>query len=119
MFLQDNEIETIMLVMKKMLSRFFIIFALVLTSINICLPGDVDCSDIAGVSLSSSIAKTTNPFSTQSDHHCSGLPCFILMIGFLNEEIKSSVAIISQLSFFYKLSNYPEVSILTDKPPAI
>lgn len=106
--------------MKKIIGRFFIILALVLTSINVCFPNDVDCSDNSYSSLSSSPAKTSNTTNrSQEEHHCSSLSCNIWMTSFSSEKVQSNIVIISQLPFSYKLSTYPKISLSMDKPPTV
>ena len=105
--------------MKKIITRFFVIFALVLTSINVHFSNDVECSDNACLTSSSTPAKTSNSSGSQEDHHCFGLSCNSLMASFSTVEVKSNVVIISQLPFSYKLSTYPEISLSTDKPPTV
>jgi hypothetical protein len=102
--------------MKKIIGRFFIILALVLTSISVCFPNDVDCSDNA---YSSSPVKTAKSSGSQEDHHCSGLSCNSWMNSFSNKDVQSNVVIISQLLFSFKLSTYPQISLSTDKPPTV
>ena len=104
--------------MNKIISRFFVILALVLTCINVHFSNDVDCSGDAHLTPSSPV-KTSNSSGSQEDHHCFGLSCNSLMASFSTVEVKSNIVIISQLPFTYKLSTYPEVSISTDKPPAV
>lgn len=105
--------------MKKIMGRFFIILALVLTSINVCFPNDVECSDNAYSSSSSSPAKTSNSSGSQEDHHCSGLSCNSWMTSFSSTEVLSNIIIISQPPFSYKLSAYPKISLSMDKPPTV
>lgn len=105
--------------MKKMIGQFFIILTLVLTSINVCFPNDVDCSDNAYSSSSTSPNKNSKSSGAQEDHHCFGMTCNILMTSFSNEVVQSNVVIISQQLFSYKLSTYPQISISTDKPPTV
>ena len=105
--------------MKKIIGRFFIILALVLTSINVCFPNDVDCSDNTYSSSSTSPTKTSNSSGSQEDHHCSGLSCNSWMTSFSSNEVQASLIIISQLPFSYKLSTYPKISLSTDKPPTV
>lgn len=105
--------------MKKIIGRFFIILALVLTSINVCFPNDVDCSDNAYSSSSSSPTKTSNSSGSQEDHHCSGLSCNSWMTSFSSKEVQSNIVLVSQLPFSYKLSTYPKISLSTDKPPTV
>lgn len=103
--------------MKKIIGRFFIILALVLTSINVCFPNDVECSD--NVYSSSSPAKTSNSSGSQEDHHCSGLSCITWMTSLSSTEVQSNIIIISQPPFSYKLSTYPKISLSMDKPPTV
>ena len=105
--------------MKKIITRFFVILALVLTSINVHFPSDVDCSDNAHLTLSSSPAKTSSSSGAQEDHHCIGLSCNSLMASFSTIEVQANIVIISQLPFSYELSTYPKISLSTDKPPAV
>lgn len=106
--------------MKKIIGRFFIILALVLTSINVCFPNDVDCSDNSYSFSPSSPTKTSNSTSgSQEDHHCSSLTCNSWMTSFSSEKVQSNIVIISQLPFSYKLSTYPKISLSMDKPPTV
>lgn len=105
--------------MQKIIGRFFIILALVLTSINVCFPNDVECSDNAYSSSSSSPTKTSNSNGSQEDHHCSGLSCNSWMTSFSSKEVQPNILIVSQLPFSYKLSTYPKISLSMDKPPTV
>lgn len=103
--------------MKKNIGKFLIILALVFTSINVCFPNDVDCSD--NVYSSSSQAKTANSSGSQEEHHCSSLSCNSGMASFSSKEVQSNIIIISQLPFSYTLSTYPKISLSMDKPPTV
>ena len=105
--------------MKKIIGRFFIILALVLTSINVCFPNDVECSDNAYSSSSSSPINTSNSSGSQEDHHCSDLSCNSWMTSFSSTEVQSNIIIISQAPLSYKLSTYPKISLSLDKPPTV
>lgn len=101
------------------MGRFFIILALVLTSINVCFPNDVECSDNAYSSSSSSPVKTSNSSGSQEDHHCSSLSCNSWITSFSNTEVQSTILINLQPAFSYNLSTYPKISLSMDKPPTV
>lgn len=105
--------------MKKIIGRFFLVLALVLTSINICYPNDVECSDGSYLSSSTSPSDTGNSNGSQEEHHCSGLSCNSWMSSFSSEEVKSSTTIISMSFISFKIPTYPQVSLSTDKPPTV
>ena len=108
-----------MLKMKKIIGRLFLTVALVLTSINVCFPNDLDCKDNECSFISSSTSKTSSSNGSQEDHHCSGLSCNSWMTSFSSKEVQSNIVIVSQLPFSYKLSTYPKISLSSDKPPTV
>lgn len=106
--------------MKKIIARLFIILALVLTSINVCFPNEIGCSDNASSSSVFSPFKTTSSESgSQENHHCSGLSCNTWMISFSSTIVQSNFLIASQYPFSYNLSIYPKISLSMDKPPTV
>lgn len=106
--------------MKKIVSRFFIILALVLTTINVCFPSDVGCSDSEYSISITSPAKASSSSSSQDENHCvCSLSCNSWMTSFSTKVVQSSFVIISHLPYSYKLSFYPKVSLSMDKPPTV
>ena len=107
--------------MKIIVARFFLILALVITSINVCFPIELDCSDSTSSFSSRSInVNTANSDSeSQESHHCAGLSCNTWIINFSNIVVKLNYSIDSQYPFSYNLIRYPKVSLSMDKPPLV
>lgn len=106
--------------MKKIVSRVFIILALVLTTINVCFPSDLECSENEYSSSCTSFSKDSNTEVPQEKHHCvCSLACNSWMTTFSTKEESSSFVIISTIYYSYKISYYPKVSLSMDKPPTV
>ena len=107
--------------MKIIIARFFLIFALVITSINVCFPSEIDCSDsTSSFSLQSTNVNATGSNSeSQESHHCAGLSCNTWIINFSNIVVELNYSIDSQYPFSHNLISYPKVSLSMDKPPLV
>lgn len=106
--------------MKKIIARILIITALVLTSINVCFPNEIGCSDnTSSSSVFSPLKTTSSDNGSQESHHCFGLSCNTWMISFSSTIVQSNFLTTSLDPFSFNLSTYPIILLSMDKPPTV
>ena len=106
--------------MKKILAKIFITLALVLTTINVCFPNDVDCSDSGNVPSISTQVESSNSSTPQEEHHCfCSLSCNTWIESFSSGTDQPRFVVLTYLPYIHTNSFYPQIILSTDKPPTV
>lgn len=107
--------------MKHFFCKFILIFALVLTSINLCFPNEVECSDASGTIQKTSQEKTQDRGQDRGEeHHCiCSMTCHNLFLSFVIYESVEPHFSHSEVVFTYIPMTYPQVYLSLDKPPIV
>ncbi len=107
--------------MKMILGRFILFLALVITSMSVCFPNDLDCIDEhAKTSKVEEKSAKSNQTEREESHHCvCSLSCHTMIV-FTLEDSNSEVFSVFQLDNpLYSISHYPQVTLSLEKPPTV
>ena len=116
-----------LIMMKIKIAKFFLIFTLVLLSINTCFPNDYDCFEDNGPQalvnkvVANTHATDSAPSSSEKESHyciCS-MTCHTLFMSFTSVEKFTSYVVSYPEKYLYISHFYPEVSYSLEKPPAV
>ena len=116
-----------LIMMKIKIAKFFLIFTLVLLSINTCFPNDYDCFEDSGPPafitkiVASPLASDSVPASPEKEsHYCiCTMMCHTLFMSFNSIENFTSYLISHPEKYFYISQFYPEISYSLEKPPTV
>lgn len=107
--------------MKEFVLRVIFIFAMSLTSVNVCFAGDSVCTDetVAKSVHSENNTEENTEEDCQSDHCICSLSCSSV-VTFSSAENKLLNTFIKSKSYFTYINiHYPEIFLSLEKPPII
>lgn len=109
--------------MKSLLGKCLLAFALILMSMSLCFPNEIDCSEEHSettISKEGPVKNTQNQKDQQGEHHCiCSLSCHKLFVQKLEVKTLSSHFIIRPIALIYIPSFYPKITLTFEKPPTV
>lgn len=97
--------------------------ALVLTSMSVCFPNDVDCGDdhrASKVELTKEKESKTNYASSKESHHCvCSLSCHNMFFDLYSDTPENIAISIFESNPVYLITFYPQITLSLEKPPTV
>ncbi len=106
--------------MKNFFAKLLIMFALVVTSVNVCFPSEESCNDSVTSSVESHSNSAEKSSQDSEGHHClCSMVCHNLFINFPTYTTTIPVIVISKAPYVFTSAIYPQIILSLDKPPII
>lgn len=106
--------------MRNIFGKFIIILALVITSVSVCFPSEVECVDIdCDTTLLSSKAPVSKT-EKNDNHHCvCSMVCHNMFMNFTVTDTPAPAFTALKKSFHFIPVFYAQVILSLDKPPIV
>ena len=103
-----------------MFGKFIIIIALVITSVSVCFPSEIECVDLNCDTIELSSKAPLKTTEKSESHHCvCSMVCHNLFVNFTASTSASPSIISLKKSFYFTQKIYPLVVLSLDKPPIV